>query len=71
VSCHLGPYVLPRSPDWAFAIKTIEAAVKFSLLFRSERKVTGADARPEVVDQLELLLRGEIVKVQGRLGHAP
>lgn len=70
VSCHRGPYVLPGGSGRAFAIETIEATVELCLVFRSERKIISVDAGPEIVDQLELLVGRESIKVQGRLGHA-
>jgi hypothetical protein len=62
-ACHLGPNLLPGDALRTFAIDAIEPAVEFGTNLRGKDEILRSQALPELVDKVQLLLRGKLGKV--------
>ncbi len=60
---------VPASPTDALPIESVKAALQLRALSRSERHLVRRQAVPELLDQLESLLRCEVGDVDGWVAH--
>ena len=66
---HLSADGFPRGSNGSVMVDAIQSSIELRLLFTRENEVFRLETSPEVIDQLELLVRGESSKIDCRLGH--
>jgi hypothetical protein len=62
---------MPRTSRYAITLKTINSRLEFGLLLRGQRHIAIIKAIPELADEIELLVGGQLGQIECRAGHAP
>ena len=62
--------LVPRSSRDTIALQTIESRLEFALLFWGQRDVVIVETVPELTDEIEFLVGGQLGEIECRAGHA-